>query len=653
MSPRLSKLAEGLGRLGITFVILLVVYAGSRFLAPNSGFTQLAALAFYVTGVLFVVQLARRNARRVIWRLRNRLIVAYLFIAFVPIALIGILGAIVGWELVGGTAVYLVSSELYRRTSAMDGVAHMLVEVPAEKRENSIHDVIPYMEHLFPSVTLAIRGIDLYNYPAGSEAPSAPMGWKDASGLVLKDGQLYAWSHVTHAGVEITLMGPVTRDVLAELSPGIGQVSLISFNSGAPRSVAKSPPSDRKSRKVTPLPEAANRLDVALDGSMLIYPAYWDAPEKQDKWLLVVRTRPSVVLGTVFAQVDLAGFFWATFLFFAGLLLLVWVVSFLMGISLTRTITGAVHGLYEGTERVKTGDFSHRIAVEGNDQLAELATSFNGMTENLERLIVVEKEQQRLQSELTIAREVQNQLFPRAIPAMKTIELTGVCHPARMVSGDYYDFVRVHDHNVALAIGDVAGKGISAALLMASIQSIMRTQLTAGVPVHAAATRGGGNGGWRAELSVAELVSQLNKQVCANTAPEKFATFYFGLYDDESRVLTYTNAGHLPPILMRDGKAQRLGVTGTVVGAFPFAQYEEKTVELRPGDLLVAFTDGIVEPENAYGEPFGEENLVDLLLRYGQRESNEIITRIMETVEQWTGSSELYDDMTLLVARGV
>ena len=653
MSPQLRKLADALGRLGITFVILLVVYAVARWLAPGSGFTQLFAVAFYFTGVLFIVQLARRNARRVIWRLRNRLIVAYLFIAFVPIVLITILAAIVSWELVGGTAVYLVSSELTRRTGAMEGVAHMLAESPPEKRENSIHDVIPYMEHLFPSVTLAIRGRDSYNYPVGTEAPSAPAGWKDVSGLVMKDGELHAWAHVTHSGTDVTLLAPITRDLLSELSPGIGQVSVISFNSSVAASAAKSPSPERKSRKVVRLPDPVNRLDVALDGSMPVYPAYWDAPEKQDRWLLVVRTRPSIVLGTVFAQVDLAGFFLAIFVFVAGLLLLVWIVSFLMGISLTRTITGAVHNLYEGTERVKAGDFSHRIAVQGNDQLAELARSFNGMTENLERLIIVEKEQQRLQSELAIAREVQNQLFPRAIPAMKTIELTGVCHPARMVSGDYYDFVRVHESNVALAIGDVAGKGISAALLMASIQSIMRTQLTAGVPAHVPASIPGGNGGWPAELSVAGLVSQLNKQVCANTSPEKFASFYFGLYDDESRVLTYTNAGHLPPILMRDGKAKRLDVTGTVVGAFPFASYEEKQVELRPGDLLVAFTDGIVEPENAYGEPFGEENLVDLLLRYGQRESSEIISRIMETVEQWTGSSELYDDMTLLVARGV
>jgi sigma-B regulation protein RsbU (phosphoserine phosphatase) len=343
----------------------------------------------------------------------------------------------------------------------------------------------------------------------------------------------------------------------------------------------------------------------------------------------------------------------AIFLLVAGLLLLVWLVSFIMGVSLTRTITSAVHNLYEGTERVKGGDFSHRISVEGNDQLAELGRSFNGMTENLQRLIVVEKEQERLKSEIEIAREVQSQLFPRSSPLMKTIELTGVCHPARMVSGDYYDFVRLGDSNLALAIGDVAGKGISAALLMAAIQSIMRTQLTAGVSLHAVAASGGGNGKADTVFSAADLVSQLNKQVYANTSAEKYATFFFGLYDDNSRMLTYTNAGHLPPIVMRGGQAERMEVTGTVVGAFPFAAYQEETVQLRQGDLLVAFTDGIVEPENEYGEAYGEDRLIDLLGRYGQRESKEIIARVMETVEQWTGTSELFDDMTIVVARAI
>jgi phosphoserine phosphatase RsbU/P len=211
--------------------------------------------------------------------------------------------------------------------------------------------------------------------------------------------------------------------------------------------------------------------------------------------------------------------------------------------------------------------------------------------------------------------------------------------------------LRLGESNLAVAIGDVAGKGISAALLMAAIQSAMRAQLTAGMPVHAMAASGGVNG--NAPFSAAELVSQLNKQVYANTSSEKYATFYFGLYDDETRMLTYTNAGHLPPIVMRDEKAQRLEVTGTVVGAFPFAVYEEQSIALRQGDLFVAFTDGIVEPENEYGEAFGEDRLIDLLARYGQRESKEIIARVMETVEQWTGTSELFDDMTIVLARGV
>ena len=427
-------------------------------------------------------------------------------------------------------------------------------------------------------------------------------------------------------------------------------MSLFDPSSAGP---AKGATRTRKTLRSGRLPGPSNRLDINVNWTTPLYFRYWDSPERQNTWVLLVSTRPSVVLGMVFTQVNWAAGVLAIFLLVAGLLLLVWVVSFIMGVSLTRTITSAVHNLYEGTERVKGGDFSHRISVEGNDQLAELGRSFNGMTENLERLIVVEKEQERLKSEIEIAREVQSQLFPRSSPVMKTIELTGVCHPARMVSGDYYDFVRLGDSNLALAIGDVAGKGISAALLMAAIQSIMRTQLTAGVSLHAVAASGGGNGKADTVFSAAELVSQLNKQVYANTSAEKYATFFFGLYDDDSRMLTYTNAGHLPPIVMRGGQAERMEVTGTVVGAFPFAAYQEESVELRQGDLLVAFTDGIVEPENEYGEAFGEDRLIDLLARYGQRESKEIIARVMETVEQWTGTAELFDDMTIVVARGV
>jgi sigma-B regulation protein RsbU (phosphoserine phosphatase) len=310
-------------------------------------------------------------------------------------------------------------------------------------------------------------------------------------------------------------------------------------------------------------------------------------------------------------------------------------------VQLTRSITGAVHELYEGTEHIKEGDFSYRIPVKGSDQLSELTRSFNGMTENLGRLIVVAKEKERLESELAIAREVQQQLFPKDVPFTKTLELKGVCNPARMVSGDYYDFMPISEQALAFAIGDVAGKGISAALVMATIQSTMRTQL------------GANNGSGPKKLSTAALVSTLNRQLYASTTPEKYATFYFALYDDASHSLTYTNAGHLSPILVRGGDIQMLDSTGTVVGAFPIARYEERTVEMDHGDLLVAYTDGVIEPENAYGEMFGEERFKDLVVKYANADSAELIARTMEAVVQWGGTSELQDDMTMVVARRI
>jgi sigma-B regulation protein RsbU (phosphoserine phosphatase) len=339
----------------------------------------------------------------------------------------------------------------------------------------------------------------------------------------------------------------------------------------------------------------------------------------------------------------------AVFLAIVTVFVLVELVSIVIGVRITRTITSAVHNLYQGTERVRAGDFSHRIEVRGDDQLAELGQSFNSMTEDLERLVEVAKEKERLQSEIEIAREVQNQLFPKNVPVSKTIELAALCLPARLVSGDYYDYMNLEEPSLALAIGDVAGKGISAALLMATVQSTMRTQLRAGRERSVAA----GNGGSRVPHSTAALVSRLNQQLYAFTPPEKFATFYFALYDDNTGLLTYTNAGHLPPILVRNGEASRLDVTGTVVGAFSFADYGESSLYLVPGDLLVCFTDGITEPENEFGEMFGENRLADIVVKHAASDSSVIMSAVMDSVHQWTGSPELQDDMTLLLARRI
>jgi len=218
---------------------------------------------------------------------------------------------------------------------------------------------------------------------------------------------------------------------------------------------------------------------------------------------------------------------------------------------------------------------------------------------------------------------------------MRTMEIFGLCQPARMVSGDYYDFICMEGKRVAFALGDVAGKGISAALLMASIQSIMRTQISESTGM----------------FSTSSAVALLNRQLYASTSPEKYATFCFAVYDETSRILTYTNAGHLPPMLFRDGSCTLLEVTGTVVGAFPAMVYEQRELALQPGDLLVAYTDGIAEPENEYGEEFGEARLTQIILRHQAALSPEIVSRVMEAVAHWTGAGEQFDDMTILIAR--
>jgi len=197
----------------------------------------------------------------------------------------------------------------------------------------------------------------------------------------------------------------------------------------------------------------------------------------------------------------------------------------------------------------------------------------------------------------------------------------------------------------------VAGKGISAALLMATLQSSLHAQLQSVVDGMALAAPGATTG--TVPLCTSGLVGRLNVQLYNHTAPEKYATFFFAIYDETTSTLTYTNAGHLPPILVRRGEATRLDVNGTVVGAFPFSNYDESSIELLPGDLLVSFTDGITEPENEYGEMFGEDRLVELVTRNSHKSDAEIVATVMDSVLKWTGSPELQDDMTLLLARRV
>jgi sigma-B regulation protein RsbU (phosphoserine phosphatase) len=386
----------------------------------------------------------------------------------------------------------------------------------------------------------------------------------------------------------------------------------------------------------------------------LDWPIWWTAPANVLDWasgqqrlenVFVLQTRPSAVVRLIFNQQSpevsalATNLSWVLVILF----LVAVIVSTVVAVSLTRTATGAIHDLYVGTRYVDQGDFSYRVPQRGYSQLAELARSFNHMTASIERLIEDSKVKQRLESEIAIAQEVQAQLFPRTAPQLRTLEVLGICRPARAVSGDFYDYVRLSEHRVALSFGDVAGKGISAALVMAAVHSTLRTQLALLSAEADAADF---------EQAAARLVAETNRQLCAGTAPDKYATLFFGAYDERRSALTYVNAGHLPPIRIRNGKAERLDVTGMVVGAFPDAAYEASAIALEPGDLLAAFTDGLTEPENPYGEQFGEERLVEAFARNAERPLADLVQAVIAEIDGWTGRApEQQDDMTVLVAR--
>ena len=635
-----------LGKPEKTFLVLLLLYVFITYTAPGSTFAAILQLVLILLGVWVLMRLARFGVRRAIWRLRNRLLMTYVFIAVVPVLLIVIFVGIGAYALSSQLAVYLVSSELDRRIGSLTWVGHAVADANPKQRTQVLHGVGAVLRQRFfnPSIVLRQAGGSAY-WPEDQAADPAPPGWGDTSGILVRSGRFYAWAHIVRGDADVTVTAPLTRAYLSDLMPDLGEVSLfvLSNDPRAPRGEQLQPEGGNR------LGPAQNRFDVDLLGGSLMPFSYWDVPGKvQTDALISVHTRPSALLRTIFnAKVDaVQQFIPVALLSVAILFLLVEASSLVIGVSLARTITAAVHELYTGTQRVMEGDFTHRIkGSKSRDQLAELSTSFNTMTENLERLLAVAKEKERLQTELEIAREVQEQLYPKEIPSMKTVRLTASWKSARIVSGDYFDYQRLGEHQLALAIGDVAGKGISAALLMATIQSALRMEVRGVLEIAAPA------GTAVHRLSAVEVVSDLNRQLYQTTPAEKFATFCFGVYDEKTGLFTYTNAGHLPPILVHNGSAARLDVNGMVVGAFPFAQYDESSVQLHPGDLLVFFTDGITEPENEYGEMFGEDRLAALFVQNADRPEEEIIRKVMDAVGQWSGAGERQDDMTLLVAR--
>jgi phosphoserine phosphatase RsbU/P len=655
------------------------------------------------SGLLFLFLGFGWLRRKVLWRLRNRLIVTYMFIGVIPAVLLVAMAGITLYGLAGQFAVFVVTSEIHSQMRSLEAVnAAVSNELAArlESGQNPAAESLAGLKKRDPAwgrrqvcAWYGEKPLPLCEESKGSGLTLPTSAKSQFLDIVRDHGELHLRVvTVLSLGVNrlvVITSEPFDEEFVGKIAADMGEITLFTSEvqqetknalreSGLQTSASSIPETKRRgilirerdgtyvnlrqSLTVGAVPAAASKMDREVTFYAPLPVLDWKIGQRLSTGAIVeVRTRPSVLYGHLFAALGqfvegVEYILLAVGIFFA----LIELIALIIGTRMTRTVTGAVAQLYDATKHVDRGDFSHRIPVKSADQLSELALSFNSMTASIEKLILEQKEKQRLENELTIAQEVQAQLFPRQISELESLEVHGFCRPARTVSGDYYDFLTASSHKLILAVGDISGKGISAALLMATIHSAVRAysveslpQMREPVAVGAVAGAGRIMATWPEgiEISPGALLGLLNHQLYESTPPEKYATLFLGIYDGRSHRLTYSNGGHLPPILIaRNGGIRRLEAGGTVIGLFDKMTYEEGSVEMKPGEIFLAYSDGVTEPENDFGE-FGEQRLIDLVSDNRNLPLPQISQVVTTAVENWIGDNEQPDDVTLVLAR--
>jgi sigma-B regulation protein RsbU (phosphoserine phosphatase) len=328
----------------------------------------------------------------------------------------------------------------------------------------------------------------------------------------------------------------------------------------------------------------------------------------------------------------------------AFLFLIIQFVALVMGLALARSITSSIHELFMGTERVRHGDFTHRINIMSSDQLGELAGSFNQMIGSIENLLQTAADKKRLEEELRIARQIQMSLLPRGPLDVPGLAVSGLCVPAREVGGDYYDFFKLPGDLLGVLIADVSGKGTSAALYMAELKGLVLSLS-------------------QIYLSPRQLLVEVNRIISDNLDTRSFITMTYAVIDLKAGRMTYARAGHTPLIYMRSGGGPEEPVkvlvpSGMVVGLrIPGAHekfmdlLEEESVDLTDGDVIVLYTDGISEAMNADADLFGDSRLSRIVEEHGHLDSSELRERILREIEAFVGAADQHDDMTMILIK--
>jgi len=652
---------NSLDRVALIFGLLFLAALTARAFGWASALFGILRFAFVIA--LALALLARGlvwSRRHLMWSLRNRLLVVYLFIAVVPILVLVLMAWWSARFVYVQIGAFMVYQEIEQRLSRLDSlaseVATLVESAEAAATPEAQRSAAREIEILLASARAKLPGLEWRRggYRALLEAGSRP-DRTHFLGFVQEEEEIRMVAVHQKKGPGgtflVSLDLPVTEELVGTMAGDLGPVRFSitrpAREGDAPERVTEFEalrfvPLRQIAPKALQVPEPAYALDFAVDGYSIFKtrrPTASARDENQPVLFVSVSTRFSAINRRLFTAPGEIGQGNVRLLTFIGVVFLtIQVAALYTGLRLSRNITHAVDELYRATQSVQQGDFGARVRVQQGDQLGALGDSFNTMTDSITSLIEEQSKRQRLENELSIAREVQDQLFPRSIPVIPGVELAAYCRAARVVSGDYYDFVMLGPDQLALVIADISGKGISAALLMASLQAALRSQLLLGDDLFE---------------RPAEVVSRLNRHLYLNTSDDRYATLFYAHFDAGKRTLRYVTAGHLPPFYIDAKGPRKLEEGGTVVGLLDDIVYEQGFIEVTPGSILVTFSDGLSEPENVYGEQFGLRRLMEESVRNRAASAQRQAELLIQAAEQWGDSPEQADDMTVIVAKFV
>ena len=372
--PRVREALERLGKSGIAFLGSLILYFALYF-SGHGVLAFLTLLAMIVLAIILSVRALRFTRRHLLWSVRNRLLLVYGLMGALPILLLFVLIGLSAWGLTNEVAIYLASTALDRRLDPINGVVDSLSRMPPTQRSEAAAEMQIAFRRGFPDIAFYIDDEDgSRRYPPTSPPLDMPAGWKDANGLLVWNGRFYGWAHRVHGNARVTALAPLSNEFVEGLVPNLGGIALLELGKNHDRHLATagslsavdsgSPdnPDYDFNRRRGRIPPAMGFFDFQVLLPSTIPSYHLDTPNRTFDCILWVHSRTSAVLATFFSKAEFVrGYLSTLFIALVVLFLLVELVAVIIGISLSRRLTGAVHQLYEGTRRVLLGDFRHRI----------------------------------------------------------------------------------------------------------------------------------------------------------------------------------------------------------------------------------------------------------------------------------------------------